>query len=86
VACEFSGVVREAFRAKGHNAWSYDLLDAEDGSPFHVKGDLNETLRLFGLPHFKMDWDLHTRRAPPTVFGSARATSLLLSARPLLPA
>lgn len=31
VACEFSGVVRRAFRAKGHEAWSCDLLPAEDG-------------------------------------------------------
>jgi hypothetical protein len=33
VACEFSGVVREAFRACGHDAWSCDLLPAEDGGP-----------------------------------------------------
>lgn len=30
VACEFSGVVRRAFRALGHDAWSCDLLPAED--------------------------------------------------------
>lgn len=30
VACEFSGVVREAFRAIGHDAWSCDFLPAED--------------------------------------------------------
>lgn len=29
VACEFSGIVREAFRAKGHTAWSCDLLPSE---------------------------------------------------------
>lgn len=29
VACEFSGVVREAFRARGHDAWSCDLLPSE---------------------------------------------------------
>jgi hypothetical protein len=40
VACEFSGVVREAFRARGHEAWSADILPAEDGSPFHYQGDL----------------------------------------------
>ena len=40
VACEFSGVVRRAFRARGHDAWSCDLLPAEDGSPFHIKGDV----------------------------------------------
>jgi site-specific DNA-cytosine methylase len=39
VACEFSGVVREAFRARGHDAWSCDLLPAEDGSQFHLQGD-----------------------------------------------
>lgn len=37
VACEFSGVVREAFRKRGHNAWSCDLLPAEDGSSFHYQ-------------------------------------------------
>ncbi len=37
VACEFSGVVRSAFRALGHDAWSCDLLPAEDGSPFHMQ-------------------------------------------------
>ena len=40
VACEYSGVVREAFRNRGHDAWSCDLYeDAEDGSEFHIKGD-----------------------------------------------
>lgn len=29
VACEFSGVVREAFRRQGHDAWSCDLIDTE---------------------------------------------------------
>lgn len=29
IACEFSGVVREAFAARGHNAWSCDLLPSE---------------------------------------------------------
>lgn len=42
VACEKSGVVRRAFRDRGHDAWSCDLLPAEDGSPFHVEGDAIE--------------------------------------------
>lgn len=29
IACEFSGIVREAFKAQGHDAWSCDLLDTE---------------------------------------------------------
>lgn len=36
---ESSGVVREAFRARGHDAWSCDLQPADDGSPFHIQGD-----------------------------------------------
>lgn len=44
VGCEFSGVVRRAFHALGHDAWSCDLLPAEDGSPFHLQGDVLEVL------------------------------------------
>lgn len=44
VACEYSGKVREAFRAKGHDAWSCDLLPADDGSPYHIQGDVLEIL------------------------------------------
>lgn len=44
VACEFSGVVREAFRARGHDAWSCDLLPAEDGSLFHRQVDVRALL------------------------------------------
>jgi len=39
VACEFSGVVRRAFRALGHDAFSCDLLPAEDGSEYHIQDD-----------------------------------------------
>jgi len=39
VACEYSGRVREAFRARGHDAWSCDLLPSEDNSKFHIQGD-----------------------------------------------
>jgi len=40
IACEYSGRVRNAFRLRGHDAWSCDLLPAEDGSPHHVQGDV----------------------------------------------
>lgn len=40
VACEFSGVVRRAFRALGHDAWSCDLLPAEDGDGHHLQADV----------------------------------------------
>jgi hypothetical protein len=35
IACETSGEIREAFRRRGHNVWSCDLLPSDDGSPFH---------------------------------------------------
>jgi site-specific DNA-cytosine methylase len=44
VACEESGVVREAFRRRGHEAWSCDLLPAADGSPHHYQCDVAEVL------------------------------------------
>lgn len=44
VVCEFSGVVRRAFRARGHKAWSCDLLPAEDGDSHHVQDDARHVL------------------------------------------
>jgi site-specific DNA-cytosine methylase len=40
VACEFSGTVRSALRRLGHDAWSCDLLPAEDASEHHITGDM----------------------------------------------
>jgi hypothetical protein len=44
VACEYSGIVRRAFAARGHDAWSCDLLPAEDGSNRHYVGDVRDIL------------------------------------------
>lgn len=44
IGCEFSGVVRQAFRDRGHDAWSCDLLPAEDGSQFHIQDDVRDVL------------------------------------------
>ena len=44
VACETSGVVRDAFRRRGVNAWSCDLLPSDDNSPYHVQGDMFDVL------------------------------------------
>lgn len=52
VGCEFSGIVREAFRARGHDAVSCDLLPAEDGSRHHFQSDIFNLMR--GNPY----WDL----------------------------
>lgn len=43
VACEFSGIVRDAFRAFGHDAWSCDLLLSEAGGP-HLGADVRNYL------------------------------------------
>jgi hypothetical protein len=63
VACEFSGVVREAFRARGHDAWSCDLLPAADNSPFHIQDDV--------LRHLRDGWDLMIAHPPCTYLSSS---------------
>lgn len=50
VACEFSGIVREAFAKRGHEAWSCDLLPTEIPSERHLQCDVRELdLRYFDL-------------------------------------
>ncbi len=58
VACEFSGVVRDAFRAAGHDAWSCDLLPADSPSPYHFQGDVCNLLGNY--------WDLMIAHPPCT--------------------
>ena len=58
VACEFSGTVRRAFRDAGHDAWSCDLLAAEDGSEFHIHDDVTA--------HLREPWDLVIAHPPCT--------------------
>lgn len=58
VACEFSGVVREAFRRRGHDAWSCDLLPSEDGSTHHLQVNV---LHILG-----QGWDLMVAHPPCT--------------------
>lgn len=57
VACEFSGIVREAFRAYGHDAWSCDLLPSEQPGP-HIQGDVLQVLA--------KGWDLMIAHPPCT--------------------
>lgn len=61
VACEYSGRVREAFRARGHDAWSSDRLPSEDNSPHHLHGDVRAILTGWGGP-----WDLMIAHPPCT--------------------
>jgi len=48
VACEFTGIVRDAFIEKGHDAISCDLLPTERPGP-HYQGDIFEFLRLSAI-------------------------------------
>lgn len=57
VACEFSGVVRDAFRARGHDAVSCDLLPSERPGPHH-QGDV--------LPLLRLRWDMVIAHPPCT--------------------
>jgi hypothetical protein len=57
VACEFSGIVRDAFRERGHDAMSCDLLETERPGP-HYQGDVRDVLA--------DGWDLMVAHPPCT--------------------
>lgn len=60
IACECSGRTRNAFRALGHDAYSCDILPAEDGpTPFHIKDSFEHVLCKY--PH---RWDLIIAHPP----------------------
>lgn len=58
VACEYSGVVRDAFIAKGHNAISCDLLPTDRPGP-HIQGDCIDAIK-------SRQWDLIIMHPPCT--------------------
>jgi hypothetical protein len=64
IACEFSGIVREAFKARGHNAWSCDLLPTEIPGK-HIQSDV--------LKYLHWDWDLMIAHPPCTHLASSGA-------------
>lgn len=66
VACEFSGIVRDAFAARGHDAWSCDLLPCERGGQ-HIQGDALAILR--------GGWDLMIGHPPCTYLSYAGTNS-----------
>ncbi len=43
VACEFSGIVRDAFSSRGHEAYSCDLLPSETPGN-HIRGDVLDVI------------------------------------------
>lgn len=58
IACEYSGTVRRAFRARGHDAWSCDILPSEDNSEYHFQEDVTNLLN--------NGWDLMIGHPPCT--------------------
>ena len=69
---EFSGVVREAFRKRGHNAWSNDLLPAEDDSKFHILGNYEEV---------EGEWELGIYHPPCTFLCNSGVKHLYLEGK-----
>jgi hypothetical protein len=59
-------VVRRAFRELGHEAWSCDLLPAEDSSPHHVQGDVRHILMGMKVNWVIEPWDLMIAHPPCT--------------------
>jgi hypothetical protein len=57
IACEFSGIVRDAFAARGHDAWSCDLLPTERPGQ-HIQDDV--------LKYLTVGWDLMIAHPPCT--------------------
>ena len=66
VACECSGIVREAFRKLGHEAWSCDIKEDENGcNYFHIQDDV--------VNHLDDGWDLMIAHPPCTFMCRNRA-------------
>ena len=61
VACEESQEVCKAFRAKGHEAYSCDIIDCSGGHPeWHIKGDALELITPECKSFTTMDGVTHT--------------------------
>lgn len=67
IACEYSGIVRDAFIAKGHEAMSCDLLPTEKPGP-HYQGDVFDIIN--------DGWDLMIAHPPCTYLSNAGAVHL----------
>ncbi|MXY96310.1 MAG: hypothetical protein F4Z29_00840 [Gemmatimonadetes bacterium] len=68
VACERSGSVRRALRAVGVDAWSCDLVPADDGDRHHITGDALDVLG--------ERWDLLVAHPPCTYLSRVAAACL----------
>lgn len=73
VLCEFSGTVREAFRAKGHDAWSCDLLPTEIPGQHYMENFLSP-----GSEILNMGWDLVIAHPPCTYLANSGVCHLYI--------
>ena len=65
VACEESQRVCIAFRNKGHEAYSCDILECSGGRPeWHIKGDVLPLLNALSKTFITMDGKIHTVNGP----------------------
>lgn len=62
IACEYSGTVRDAFLAAGHDAWSNDIIDTDAKPDRHLKMDVLEAIS-------RGPWDLIIVHIPCTAMG-----------------
>ena len=62
IACEYSGIVRDAFTAKGHDAWSCDILPTETKGN-HIQGNV--------LDYLNKGWDMMIAHPPCTYLSNA---------------
>jgi len=67
VACEFSGIVRDAFLKRGHDVWSCDILPTERKGQ-HIQDDV--------LKHLEDGWDLMISFPPCTYLTNAGMCNL----------
>lgn len=58
IACEISGIVRNAFLDRGHDVWSCDILDSMDKSNRHIRDDARNVLKM-------EQWDMLVVAHPP---------------------
>lgn len=63
VACEFSGIVRDAFLRRGVETYSCDIIPSEPWSPWHIQGDVTPLLR--------EQWDLVIAHPPCTYLANS---------------
>lgn len=77
VLCEYSATVRDAFRARGHDAWSCDILPTEGDPTWHIRDDALHVL----TGKWAFGWDLIIAHPPCTYLTYAGAKHLYIDGK-----